>query len=229
MHIASARLRQTRLDPLGQVQAWVDCPANMVPQPGQYVLARSLEDHISPLAVQLFPVEYPSIGFWAAAPLPPSWLPGTQLELRGILGHGFSGFSGARRIALASIAQDSARLLSLLDPAHHQAASLTLFANPPLPSLPAWVEIYPLASLPESLAWPDYLALDIPLDHLPRLRATLGIPPGQLLPCPAQVLIWTPMPCSGLAECGACAVPTAHSWKLACSDGPVFDLHTIAY
>jgi hypothetical protein len=38
----------------------------------------------------------------------------------------------------------------------------------------------------------------------------------------AQVLIHTPMPCAGLAECGVCAVRDRHDWKMACKDGPVF-------
>jgi NAD(P)H-flavin reductase len=32
------------------------------------------------------------------------------------------------------------------------------------------------------------------------------------------------MPCSGLADCGVCAVPARRGYKLACKDGPVFDL-----
>jgi NAD(P)H-flavin reductase len=32
------------------------------------------------------------------------------------------------------------------------------------------------------------------------------------------------MPCGGVADCGACAVETRLGWKLACEDGPVFDL-----
>jgi NAD(P)H-flavin reductase len=37
-------------------------------------------------------------------------------------------------------------------------------------------------------------------------------------------LVVAPMPCGGLAECGVCAVTTRRGWKLACKDGPVFDL-----
>jgi hypothetical protein len=35
------------------------------------------------------------------------------------------------------------------------------------------------------------------------------------------------MPCAGLAACGVCAVQTRRGWKLACVDGPVFDLKEI--
>jgi hypothetical protein len=233
MHIGRGTIRQIRLDALGQTQAWIECESRLTPAPGQYLLGRSLADIETPLATCLFPAELPGSGFWAAAPLPPTWLPGTELELRGVLGHGFSGFSGARRIALACISADPARLLPLVYEASRHGASLTLFANPPLPALPARLEIYPLASLPELINWADYLALDLPLESLPLLRTNLGLLPEQLLPCPAQALIWTPMPCGGLAECGACAVPARRGGKqafsLACSDGPVFNLNTIDF
>ena len=229
MQTVQGRIRQTRLDSLGQTQAWIDCPDGLVPEAGQYVMARSLEEIGAPLATCLFPTEMPATGFWAAAPIPANWLPGTALELRGVLGHGFSSFSGARRITLASLSADPARLLPLAMQASQQGAAVTLLAEPPLPALPAWLEIYPLASLPELLNWADFLAIDLPLDRLGQLREVLGLQPIQVLPCEAQVLIYTPMPCAGLAECGAYAVPARRGWKLACNDGPVFDLNHLEW
>jgi hypothetical protein len=233
MHIGRGFIRQIRLDALGQTQAWIDCPPSLKPAAGQYILARSAADQDTPLATCLFPSEPGEAGFWAAAPLPVTWLPGAELELRGVLGHGFSSFSGARRIALASLSPDPARLMPFVQAARQQSASLTLFAEPPLPSLPAWLEIYPLGSLPELIHWPDYLAIDLPLESLPRLRSILGLQTETWLPCTVQALIRTAMPCGGMAECSACAVPARRGGKgayhLACSDGPVFDLNTIDF
>ena len=47
------------------------------------------------------------------------------------------------------------------------------------------------------------------------------------LAIPAQALVLGPMPCGGLADCGVCAVTTRSDWKLACKEGPVFDLEEI--
>lgn len=229
MLIGRGRIRELRLDSLGQTQAWIECPDSLTPNPGQYLLARAIEEDASPLATPLFPSELPGMGFWTATPIPYYWLPGTQLELRGVLGHGFTGFSGARRVALISISSTPACLLPLVSVTCKLGASVTLFANQTPSDLPACLEIYPLASFPHLLNWPDYLALDLPIDELPRLRTILGLHPHQLIPCPAQALISTPMPCGGLADCGACAVPTRRGWKLACTDGPVFDLRTIEF
>ena len=43
----------------------------------------------------------------------------------------------------------------------------------------------------------------------------------------AQVLVLVPMPCGGMGECGVCAVKIQRGWKLACKDGPVFDLEDL--
>ena len=65
----------------------------------------------------------------------------------------------------------------------------------------------------------------LPLDLLPDLRSRMGLRPYVRLACPAQVLVTTPMACTGLADCGVCAVMTKDGWALTCSDGPVFDFH----
>jgi hypothetical protein len=107
--------------------------------------------------------------------------------------------------------------------------AITLYTDAPLPPLPAAVEVFPLGALPEAPAWADFLALDVPLDELPALRGRLDLPPGQPLPCPAQALIYAPMPCGGLAKCGVCAVEGRRGWLLACEDGPVFDLKELRW
>jgi hypothetical protein len=112
-----------------------------------------------------------------------------------------------------------------------QDATVTLFCDPqPSPDIlqriPSVVEIAPLASLADNLSWPDYLAVDLRRESLPQLDQFL--PEGQL-PFGAQALVRTAMPCHGVGECGVCAVTTQHGTKLACSDGPVFDLEEVLH
>jgi dihydroorotate dehydrogenase electron transfer subunit len=173
-------------------------------------------------------------GFRAAPPLPDSWAPGTPLALRGPLGHGFRLPAGVRRLALIEAwpraegdgpaSPGVARLLPLADRALEGNAAVTLFAAGPLPDLPLPVEAYPLEAAPEAARWADFLAVEVPLDGLPGLREVLGLGAGEPLASAGQALVVSPMPCAGLADCGVCAVQTRRSWKLACVDGPVFDL-----
>ena len=200
-----------------------------IPDPGQYLHAWSPADGEAALGAWLFPAQKTEQSFLAAPPIPAAWEPGTQLWLRGPLGHGFHLPFTARRLALAAVGPSAARLLPLIPPFLAQDTAVTLFTGGRLPVLPADIEIYPLQELPAAIAWADFLALDLPLESLPQLRQILGLSPGERFPCPAQALVATGMPCAGLAACGACAVPGRRNWKLACKDGPVFELNEMEW
>jgi hypothetical protein len=223
MRRSNGRVTQIQLDHLGRRTAWIACPTRSVPAPGQYLKACNLTIPMEVLPTPLFASGSGLQGFLAAPPIPDAWLPGTEIDLFGPLGSGFQLNHSLRHLAAAAIG-DVARLLPLVAFALEQGSDITLFTNTPVPALPASVEVARLSALPEALLWADYLALDIPRGETPNLRAVLGLGPDKRIPCPAQALIYTAMPCTGVAECGICAVQTRHGWKLACQDGPVFDL-----
>jgi dihydroorotate dehydrogenase electron transfer subunit len=150
-----------------------------------------------------------------------------QLSLRGPLGSGFRLPVSARRVALAGLEGSAARLLPLAYQALVQQAAVTIFSDFTPAGLPPDMEVLPLDLLAEAPAWADFLALDVLPSTLPTLRSTLGLKSFSHPPCIVQVLIRTSMPCTGLGECGVCAVPTHAGWKLVCSDGPVFDFNAL--
>lgn len=204
---------------------WISCPAPAIPAAGRYVLACSSDEMDAPLGAVLFQAQANSDGFLAAPPVPPTWQPGARLLLRGPGGNGFSLPGLTRRLALAALAEHAARLQPLAHQALEKDMAVALFTDGPLPELPAAVEISPLKDLPDALAWADFLALDLPAARLDNLPQVLGLSGGRhRLPCPAQALVLSDMPCAGVAGCGACGVLTRRGWKLACDDGPVFDL-----
>jgi len=219
-----ARIFEITQDASGSVTAWIACPPSAVPAPGRYSLATVVGNSDAVLPVTLFASQVSEHGFLAASPLPASWIPGLSLRLRGPLGKGFNLPEGTRRLALVTCGDSNSRLAALAQQAAAGGADIAWFTDVPLPPVPAAYEVNPLRLLPEALDWADFLALDAPLPRLAGLRGVLGIRSEQRLPCPAQVLVYTPMPCGGMAECGACAVPARRGWKLACQDGPVFDL-----
>ena len=223
------RVSEVRSGSGGALEAFVACPPGAVPPPGRYLSAYAPADSDAPLAAPLFPLQLTPGGFWTAPPFPATWMPGTALILRGPLGTGFDLPVSVTRLALAGLGDSPARLLPLARAALERDCAVTLYTDAPLSALPSTLEIYPLSSLREALTWPDLLALDLPLERLPLLRTVLGLLPGDPLPCSIQVLIWTPMPCAGLAECGACAVSSRRGYKLTCVDGPVFPLHVLEW
>ena len=223
------RVTEIRLEAGRQMEAFVTCPAEAVPKAGQYMLASDLDDQGAVLGVPLFNAEKSRHGFWAAPPIPISWRPGTNLELVGPLGHGFDLPGMVQRLGLVALGETVSRLMPLVQLIGQPHPAMTLFTDLPLPRVPASLEAFPLASLVEALDWPDFLAFDLPLEGLSELRKVLGLPDGTGITCPTQVLITTPMPCAGLAQCGACAVPSRRGWKLVCEDGPVFELNQLRW
>jgi NAD(P)H-flavin reductase len=229
MHKGTGKVSEIFLE--AGAAARIECPETLIPAPGQYVHAYAIGSN-APLPFALFPsgpiasnpIASGSIasglstgGFLAAPPIPAEWIPGTRLILRGPLGKGFRLPRTARRIALIGLDHSPGRLLALIGPAIDQDAAIALASDNAPANLPLAMEIIPLSSLTELLNWADYAAIDLPRDQLPQI-ATLR------LPAETQVLIHTSMPCGALAECGACAITVKRGWKLACKDGPVFDL-----
>ncbi|HWQ84215.1 MAG TPA: hypothetical protein VN363_06585 [Anaerolineales bacterium] len=229
MQTSTGLVQEIVLGADGLQAAWISCPPTSLPAPGQYLSAWSPMDPLAPLAATLFAGIIQEDRFLALSPLPASWQPGTRLALRGPLGHGFTLPVTARRVALAAFGQSCERLMPLAHLALQIEASVALFTDGWLPPLPAALEANPLSSLPEALSWADYLAVEADHTTLPQLRTKLNVPPGEHLPCPAQVLFRVDMPCAGLAVCGACWTPARRGLLYACSDGPVFTLDDLEW
>jgi hypothetical protein len=220
-----SEVRDTRLEP-GGPSASLACAQSLQPGPGQYLLASS-RSPAEVLPTPLFPASLPGEELALASAIPPEWTAGTRLTVRGPFGKGFSLPRTARSVALAALECTPALLLPLAHLALAQGAAVTILSSQAPGWLPSEVEILPLDQLPETVAWADYLAAAFPLACLAKFRRAAGLKIHQRLTLPAQALLLTPLPCGNSAGCGLCAVPTPHGWKLACADGPVFDINTI--
>lgn len=210
----------------GLRHARISCSANLIPSPGQYLLSGAAYS-LDALPVLLYSTESTQQGFIASAPIPVSWTPGQEIYLRGPLGRGFVLPPSARKVALIALDDSSSRLNGLIKLILKQGAAVVLVCNSDEDSLHDDVEVQPFSGLWDVLNWADYAAFDIRRETLPELME-LSDGLNQLSrKLAAQVLIRTAMPCGGAAECGVCAVRTKSSWKLACKDGPVFDLKDV--
>ena len=198
----------------------VSCPANLIPAPGQYLLASDGSDSTLPLP--LYRTDSAFQGFVAAAPVSAAWNPGLILHLRGPLGRGFSLPLAARRVGLVALDDSPVRLRGLVRPALNQEAAIVLVGGSASDGLPDEVEVQPLSALPDILKWADYLAFDVARENLLPLQERIGRQPLSAI-WGAQVLVGTPVPCGGIADCGVCAITLNSEWKLGCKDGPVFD------
>jgi hypothetical protein len=207
--------------------ARISCTPELIPPPGQYVLAHADGSDAS-LPVPLFSsLPLSQNGFRSAPPLPPFWHPGTSLSLRGPIGHGFMLPVTARKIALIAFDDVPARVLGLVSLGLKQNAEIVLVTNFQQDDLPEVVEVQPLKGLGETLQWADYAAVDVSRENLNQLREMLVGKDHFTVKVEAQVLVRAPMPCGALADCGVCALSLHHEWKMVCKDGPVFALRDI--
>ena len=221
MHTGKGRIVEVILED-GCHYARLVCPEKFIPSPGQYLLASDTSDSLLP--VPLFYTDSVPQGFIASVADAVSWKPGDIFHLRGPLGRGFALPSFARRVGLVAFDDSPARLRGLIQPALKQDASVVLVSDSAADGLPDEVEVQPLSALEEILKWADYIAADVSRENLPELRERLGQRNKLSALHEAQILVRTQMPCGGFAECGVCAVTTKSGWRMACKDGPVFDL-----
>jgi hypothetical protein len=78
----------------------------------------------------------------------------------------------------------------------------------------------------DTLRWADVLALALPLDRLSAVAQRIKKTRLQWYDGLAQALV-LPSPACHVGICGVCAVPMRQGYRLACIDGPVFDLKEV--
>jgi NAD(P)H-flavin reductase len=211
----------------GLPTARVACAPGLVPSAGQYTRAHE-EGSPAPLADVLFVLRPDAEGFVCAPPIPKEWRPGSRLSMRGPLGNGFALPPAAKRVALIVAANAPARLLALISPAFRGGASITLVCDDPPDDVPLQVEVQPWRTVADVCRWSDYAAFDVEREDLPEMLKRLGNDGRRFLGGEGQALVRTPMPCGAMADCGVCTVRTRRGPKLACKDGPVFNLSLLA-
>jgi hypothetical protein len=211
----------------GKTAARISCDPALVPSPGRYTLAREPATGALLASALFLGASHPG-GFVAAPPVPPAWGPGSELNLRGPLGRGFTLPRKARRVALvACTAAEPARLLPLAEIALCQESAVTLVCDDLPDQLPLQLEVQPGRALREVCSWCDYAAYDVELaalgDLIRRLNGFRDLAAASI----SEVLVRTPMPCGGLADCGVCTIRTPDGSRLACLDGPVFEVRLL--
>ena len=222
MHTGTGRIAELLLED-GCLYARIVCPNPLIPGPGQYLLASRGVD--SSLPVPIFHTDSAPQGF--TGPALDSWKPGDVLHLRGPLGHGFTLPAAARKVGLVAFDGPPSHLRGLIPLALRQDASVVLLCSSTTDHLPDEVEVQPVSALDEIAQWADYVAVDADRDNVPELLQRLGARMPLRALSAAQILVRTPIPCGGLADCGVCALTTRNEWKLACKEGPVFNLSGI--
>jgi len=182
-----------------------------------------------------------------------AWLlsrqPGQRINVLGPLGRGFAPFPGAKNLLFLSDTGDIGPFLNLTRNTIRKNADVVLALEAlkagdlyPPRLLPANIELK-IATLDGSLGhqgsildhlddltlWADALYAIGSLDFYQRLKTHLQRKRPILAQDFAQVLVSdAPIHVCGAGLCTLCRISTAYGPKMACSDGPVFDLATLS-
>ena len=208
--------------------------------PGRFVLA----DLGGYLRTTLFPARLERGAFDVLAlPGQPAaaLLPGTTIDIIGPLGHGFQVPEMVRQLLLVASTPYLGALLPLAEQTPERSTTLLLSAPTaadlyPIRLLPPAVEVHIVTAdgsaghqgsipdiLPDLVRWADCIGIACDPATYPALAQivqTTRIRPGQGF---AQALVAPTIAC-GVGACQGCAVQVARGVRLACTDGPVFDL-----
>lgn len=216
--MSSGEISAHTLNPGGQPALRLSTDVEMIPEPGQPLLAY-LPGSAAELRTALYPSKIHADGFTSVKIPSPDWAIGIQVDLLGPLGRGFSPPPSSRRWLLMVLDRPIDRLLPLIDTALSRDVSIVVWGDGELPDLPAPVEI--ATSLADVVRWADYLALDIPFTKRGKAKHLLGMEDGITVKPSIEVLFDLQFAC-GLGVCSVCAMLEGNAWKFACLDGPVF-------
>ena len=169
---------------------------------------------------------------------------GRTLDVLGPLGKGWRIEPTARTLALLGTALDAAPLFALAHAAVARGIAVSLIvgapdraAAPPPLLLPAAAE-YTIApsKVPAAAAlkllddnmlrWADLLAIALPYEYWSAVAQRVNAVRIRWSREFAQVAVLPPLPCC-VGVCGACGVETRPGQRLACVDGPIFDLREL--
>lgn len=204
--------------------------------PGQLALVRdpSTIDPYLRRKVWLYQANGERVTFSLSAcdPLAAQWQTGHTLDLLGPVGRAMEFDSNARHILLLGEGTRVAALFPMALQAIQQNRSVVLFSRPdsrgdvfPAHLLPPEIEYHTGGDLPgaELLTWADAIIANGPEPLYSKLKDGIRAARYRLERGLAQVLFDDPMPC-GIGACYACAVKSTRGVRLACIDGPAFDL-----
>lgn len=196
----------------------------MLPIAGQFFQAFAVDSE-DLLPALLYPCRVSATEVLLCGGIHKSWIPGTDLHLRGPRGNGFHLPPLTRRVVLTTLDSFNInRLLPLAETALLNKAEVSILTNQPLSDLAPEIEVLPLEELNHVKGWADYLAAALLPDQINTFRDGIKLDAFNKTTLAVEIMLETPMVCDESSLCGACAVYNNHGWRLACKDGPVFAL-----
>ncbi len=223
MQQRKASIKAHTLEPMGTPAPVLVFSEQININAGQFILA-ALPGDPAPTRTRLFPtmVNGDEVTF---DHLPTSaWHPGRDVDLIGPIGNRFTPPTQAGRWLCISLGLHPERLFPLLKDGTRVSASIAFWSHKTILTLPSEIE-RPVDPV-DAIGWADFIVVELPGTGWPEEHRALGISLRDQTTAATEVLIDVPTPC-GLGLCQTCAVPSGHSWSLACQSGLVHSIEVL--
>jgi NAD(P)H-flavin reductase len=192
--------------------------------PGQFLLAYHNQKNS-----RIFPTYYVSHkgGTYYSYPDDSNWEIGDLLTVRGPIGNGFDNHSIYQNLLLMSLDIVKGSLNPLLENGIKLNKNVSYYLQDRDIDLPHSVEIILPDMLEESITWADFIAIEIVRENLDKYQNFLQKMKNSGVNC--ELMIYTPILCSGISECMVCALKTNKGWVRSCQDGQVIKLNNLEF
>lgn len=188
-------------------------------QPGQFLLSyHPLKDD---LIKQIFYVTRIDETYFSI-PENSNWEIGDELIFKGPGGNSFTDFSLAQNLLLISAGKTKGGLLSIIDNGIKKGKNIAYLTNDPDLPLPNSIEILTPDMLDDSLQWADSVSIEIDREDL--INFTNLLQKVKTTRKSSEILIYSPILCSGESHCMICAIKTTKRWVRSCHNGAVFKI-----
>jgi len=225
MKLQEATLAQVAdIDGLSQISLICKNPVSFVP--GQYI---ALWVNGQPESLPYTPFIQSSSGniLTLTPDELPAWQPGQILGWRGPLGAACRLPENMRKLALYSRADHPGPLMPFIQ-SGIQGGMDTVYCSSQSTGYSAWlpshIEWEDHSRLAEIASWADMLIACLPRQTLSEELEKLSNLPASVKPDRIYILVVSPMPCNGIAQCGVCDIRLRHKAIHICQDGPLFPL-----
>jgi hypothetical protein len=156
-----------------------------------------------------------------------NWEIGDQLIYKGPIGKGFSELSLSQNLLLISLGPTKGGLFSVIDIGIKEGKNIAYLTNNSVIPLPHSIEVLTTDMLDESLNWADCVLIEIDRHEILKYADLLiKVKSSGVI---SEVLIYSPILCSGESHCMICAIKTSKGWIRSCHDGAVYKLSELEF
>jgi len=154
-----------------------------------------------------------------------NWDIGDKLIFKGPIGKGFSKLDIYENILCINLSAEIAGLSGLMQVSVKTNKNIAFYGKHQPVLMDQSIEIIVQDMLIDTTQWADFIAIETNIEDL--FSNQNFIEKIKLAGIPVEVIIHSPILCSGEANCMVCSIKTKKGWVKTCQSGSVFNLNEL--